>query len=96
MISLVLVLCRSVPPVGRFPVADGNFVSTTSIPNVSPSETFRSFFGVDAAVRVEYRDFGSKSSFSGVVFKHRVMTHKFATTIRCAASAVRARVCRVV
>jgi hypothetical protein len=68
----------------RLSPSDGNFVSTSTIPNVSPSETFRSFLGVDAAVRVEYRDFGSKSSLSGVVFKHKVMSYKFATTIRCA------------
>ncbi len=88
--------------------ADANFVSTTSIQNVSPGETFRryelpsqghscicfavghsftvvcpfSFLGVDAAVRVDYRDFGPKTSRSGMFSKSSVTTHKFATTIR--------------
>ncbi len=43
----------------------------------------RSFLGVDAAVRVDYRDFGPKTSRSGVFSKSSVTTHKFATTIRC-------------
>jgi hypothetical protein len=41
-----------------------------------------SFLGVDAAVRVDYRDFGPKTSRSGMFSKSSVTTHKFATTIQ--------------
>lgn len=61
---------------------DGAFVAKSALPNVSSGETFRSFLGVDVAVRVEYSDVGPKSSSSGVFSKSAVVAHKYSTTIK--------------
>mmetsp|Transcript_3858 Transcript_3858/g.10588 ORF Transcript_3858/g.10588 Transcript_3858/m.10588 type:complete len:638 (-) Transcript_3858:297-2210(-) len=50
---------------------DGSFVSTTSINNVSPGESFRNFLGVDPAVRVTYRPVNRHRATKGSYFTGR-------------------------
>lgn len=50
---------------------DGSFVSTTSINDVSPGESFRNFLGVDPAVRVTYRPVQRHRASKGTYFTGR-------------------------
>lgn len=52
---LMISLLRIIPTLGDGSVfIDGNFASKTSIPNVSPQETFTCSLGVDPSIRITY------------------------------------------
>lgn len=65
---------------------DGSFISKTSIVTVAPGEKFRTFLGVDKAVKVEYRPVGAVHEEKGFFSKTDEQRFKFVTTIKNAKS----------
>lgn len=63
---------------------DGNFVSKTSIPHVSPQETFSCSLGMDRAVRIIYHPQKKTASTAGglMSMKTNVMTFQQRITIK--------------
>lgn len=61
---------------------DGSFTATTSLPRVSPLEAFSSSLGVDASVKIEYRNMGRVKATSGVLAREDVTTQRFLISIK--------------
>eukprot|EP00992_Anisonema_acinus_P008775 TRINITY_DN4931_c0_g1_i1.p1 TRINITY_DN4931_c0_g1~~TRINITY_DN4931_c0_g1_i1.p1 ORF type:complete len:266 (+),score=89.27 TRINITY_DN4931_c0_g1_i1:116-913(+) len=65
---------------------DNNFISTSDMGDVAPGESFRTFVGVDSALRVDYRNKGrvhsNRTALLGVGKKTEAYTYSFLTTLK--------------
>ncbi len=64
---------------------DGSFVTTTSLKNVSPSEEFTTFLGVDTAIKIDYQELArvrkDVSSWAATT-KMEETSHRFSSQIQ--------------
>jgi len=60
---------------------DNNFVTKSSIPNVSQSESFSFYLGVDNAIKVDYKPVKNMTETSGIIKKTSTTTTELTTVI---------------
>jgi len=61
---------------------DNNFVAQSHMKSVSPSETFDSFLGIDAAVKIEYKPSDKFNETSGMFQKSSSETIQQRTSVK--------------
>merc|ERR1719420_2204700 len=60
---------------------DGSFITTTQLKDVSPSEEFTTFLGVDPALKVEHQQIATEQKSSGWTAKQSTTTSSYRTVL---------------